>query len=56
MSYRLQQGETLSGGEEAKHVLRVLRLGPGDRIVLFDNTGWEYEARITGSAVGAGFL
>ena len=34
-------------GEEAKHILRVLRLDQGDRIVLFDNSGWEYEARIT---------
>jgi 16S rRNA (uracil1498-N3)-methyltransferase len=40
------EGSSLEG-EEAKHILRVLRLGQGDRIVLFDNTGWEYEAQIT---------
>jgi 16S rRNA (uracil1498-N3)-methyltransferase len=52
---RLQpEGPSLEG-EEAKHILRVLRLGIGDRIVLFDNSGWEYEARITGIRSGRVF-
>ena len=54
-SGRLQQERPSLEGEEAKHILRVLRLGPGDRIVLFDNTGWEYEAQITGIQSGQVF-
>ena len=54
-SCRLQQERPSLEGEEAKHVLRVLRLGPGDRIVLFDNSGWEYEAQITGRQSGQVF-
>ena len=28
------------------HLCRVLRLGPGDRITVFDDTGWEHDAVI----------
>jgi 16S rRNA (uracil1498-N3)-methyltransferase len=45
-SLRLQQERPFLEGEEARHILRVLRLGRGDRIVLFDDTGWEYTAGI----------
>lgn len=31
-------------GAEVRHARRALRLGPGDRIVLFDGGGLEYEA------------
>jgi 16S rRNA (uracil1498-N3)-methyltransferase len=34
-------------GEEAKHLIRVLRRKPGDRIILFDNTSQEFQARIS---------
>jgi 16S rRNA (uracil1498-N3)-methyltransferase len=54
-SVRLQSERPSLEGEEAKHILRVLRLGPGDRIALFDNTGWEYEAQITGRQSGRVF-
>jgi 16S rRNA (uracil1498-N3)-methyltransferase len=54
-SVRLQSERPSLEGEEAKHILRVLRLGPGDRIVLFDNTGWEYEAHIIGKQSGQVF-
>jgi 16S rRNA (uracil1498-N3)-methyltransferase len=33
-------------GAEFEHLSRVLRLGPGDEVTLFDDTGWEYEGRI----------
>jgi 16S rRNA (uracil1498-N3)-methyltransferase len=33
-------------GDVAWQVMRVLRLKPGNRIVLLDNTGWEYETVI----------
>jgi 16S rRNA (uracil1498-N3)-methyltransferase len=34
-------------GDEAKHILRVLRKKIGDRVLLFDNSNQEYQARIT---------
>jgi 16S rRNA (uracil1498-N3)-methyltransferase len=34
-------------GEEARHVLKVLRLGLNDALIVFDGTGWEGLARIT---------
>jgi len=36
---------TLTAGE-AHHLTRVLRLGPGDRVALFDGRGREFEARV----------
>ena len=36
---------TMSGAEFA-HLRKVLRLGPGDPITIFDGTGWEHEAVI----------
>lgn len=41
-----QAGVTLDE-EAAHHVGRVLRLGPGDPLVLFDGRGGEYSARIS---------
>jgi 16S rRNA (uracil1498-N3)-methyltransferase len=54
-SCSLQQERPSLTGEEANHILRVLRLGPGDRIVLFDDTGWEFKAQITGQQAGRVF-
>jgi 16S rRNA (uracil1498-N3)-methyltransferase len=34
-------------GEEARHLLRALRMKVGDLVVLFDNSGQEYPARIS---------
>jgi 16S rRNA (uracil1498-N3)-methyltransferase len=33
-------------GEELEHLRRVLRLKPGDSLILFDDEGWEHEAVI----------
>ncbi|HKY08058.1 MAG TPA: 16S rRNA (uracil(1498)-N(3))-methyltransferase [Candidatus Binatia bacterium] len=33
-------------GQEFVHLRKVLRLGPGDGIVVFDDAGWEHEAVI----------
>lgn len=33
-------------GQNAQHLVRVLRLGPGDEIYAFDNSGLEYKARV----------
>ncbi len=35
-----------SGGDEAKHILQVLRMKIGDQVLLFDNSNQEYQARI----------
>ena len=39
-------------GQEFDHLRKVLRLKPGDRITVFDDTGWEHEAVIR-SVAGA---
>ena len=39
-------------GTDAKHIKNVLRLKPGDKIGLFDGTGFEYEARILAISPG----
>jgi len=41
-------------GQEWEHLRKVLRLKPGDRITVFDDTGWEHEAviRSLGAAQG----
>jgi len=39
-------------GQELEHMRKVLRLKPGDRITVFDDTGWEHEAVIR-SVAGA---
>jgi 16S rRNA (uracil1498-N3)-methyltransferase len=31
-------------GDELAHLRKVLRLEPGDRFIIFDDTGWEHEA------------
>jgi len=38
-------------GPEAHHIKNVLRLKPGDGLKLFDGTGFEYDAVITGVSV-----
>lgn len=35
-------------GDEGAHLTRVLRLGPGDTVRVFDGAGAEFEAEITG--------
>lgn len=44
---QMGQEQPLLGEEDARHVRTVLRLQPGEPIVVFDGTGAEYEARIT---------
>ncbi len=39
-------------GQDARHIKKVLRLKPGELIGLFDGTGEEYEAKITGFSDG----
>ena len=42
----LRDGEALISGREARHVSEVMRLGSGDRLVLFDGSGLEYSGTI----------
>jgi 16S rRNA (uracil1498-N3)-methyltransferase len=37
-------------GQEARHLLKVLRLNIGDRVILFDSTNQEYQALISAIA------
>jgi 16S rRNA (uracil1498-N3)-methyltransferase len=41
---RIQDNRGTIVGEELVHLRRVLRLNPGDRLTVFDDTGWEHEA------------
>ena len=43
---RIKDNTGIIVGEEVKHITRVLRLGVGDKVVLFDEAGWEYHAKI----------
>lgn len=43
------EAETTLPAGPAHHLLRVLRLRPGARIRLFDDSGWEYPAEILAS-------
>ena len=47
----IADGKALLDGPEALHLRKVLRLGPGDRVVIFDGTGHAYDAVV--STVGA---
>lgn len=40
-------GPVTVGGQAAKHVLKVLRMKPGQSLVLFDGTGGEFPATLT---------
>jgi len=42
----LEKDQGLITGEELQHLRRVLRLGPGDRVILFDGGGQEHEGVI----------
>lgn len=34
--------------EESRHIERVLRLRPGETVVVFDGSGWEYQVELSG--------
>lgn len=44
--------ETALPAEEANHLTRVLRLGVGDEVSIFDGRGHEFRARVTSAARG----
>ena len=41
---RIQDQRGTVIGDELAHLRKVLRLAPGDRFIVFDDTGWEHEA------------
>jgi len=42
----IQSGSPTLTGPDVKHIRTVLRLKPGDAVLLFDGQGWDYRARI----------
>jgi 16S rRNA (uracil1498-N3)-methyltransferase len=44
----LRRSSVVLGGEQARQIRRVLRLGAGAAVVLLDNQGWAYDAILTG--------
>ena len=42
----ISQNSAVIKGPDANHIVNVLRLKAGGRVVLFDGAGWEYEAVI----------
>jgi len=42
----IQGDHIVLGGDEAHHVLHVMRAGEGDRVTLFDGSGWEFAAEV----------
>lgn len=42
----IQNGQVKLDGDDLKHLRKVLRLGPGDTINVFDGSGKEYEAKV----------
>ncbi len=42
----IQNGQVKLEGDDLKHLRKVLRLGPGDLINVFDGCGKEYEAKV----------
>ena len=42
----IQGDHAVLEGQEAQHLGKVMRAGPGDKVVLFDNSGDQFEAEI----------
>jgi 16S rRNA (uracil1498-N3)-methyltransferase len=40
----VQRRPVVLGGEQARRIRQVLRMRPGERVILLDNRGWAYEA------------
>jgi 16S rRNA (uracil1498-N3)-methyltransferase len=43
----VQGNEVTITGPQARQMARVLRLRPGDRVIVLDNSGWEIEVRLS---------
>ncbi|MGE5216299.1 MAG: 16S rRNA (uracil(1498)-N(3))-methyltransferase [Chloroflexota bacterium] len=50
----LHDNRGLIDGQELDHLKKALRLGPGDRITVFDDGGWEHDAVIRELSVKQG--
>ncbi len=46
----IANGAVRIAGRDARHITRVLRMGPGDRLTIVDGAGREYVARIAQTA------
>ena len=43
----IQSNEVTITGPQARQIARVLRMRPGDSVIVLDNSGWEIEVRLT---------
>ena len=43
----VQGNEATITGPQARQIARVLRMRPGDSVIVLDNSGWEIEVRLT---------
>jgi len=51
---QIRDGRGIVEGQELEHLRKVLRLKPGDRITVFDDSGWEHEAVIRSLSAAEG--
>lgn len=42
-----REDEVLFNGDQADQMIKVLRIKPEEKVIVLDNTGWEYEVAIT---------
>lgn len=43
----IQRGRVLIQGQQAHHIRNVLRMTPGEHIIVLDDSGWEMEVELT---------
>jgi 16S rRNA (uracil1498-N3)-methyltransferase len=43
----ITDAQAILSGEQAYQIAKVLRMKTGDRVIVLDNVGWEYEAAVT---------
>ncbi|MFH1076031.1 MAG: 16S rRNA (uracil(1498)-N(3))-methyltransferase [Pseudomonadota bacterium] len=49
----IQSGDAVITGPDARHIQRVLRLKPGDRLMVYDGEGGEYDCKIIEETSGS---
>ncbi len=48
----IRRGQVTIDGQQAHQIVNVLRLGAGERIVILDNSGWQYDVEIASAQDG----
>lgn len=44
---QIVEGQVSLGGDQARQIAQVLRMRPGEEVVVLDNAGWAYRLRLT---------